>query len=91
MEVECVAPAEHAIALWIEPWGDRVEVPKGQRVRMIFDGDVVESVVVEWMDKAIRVGVPRDSTLRVVDEAGAVLGEYDTNAVPPVPEGMRPI
>jgi len=92
MEVECLAPDEHAVALWIEPWGDRVEVPQGGRLRLMFDGDVVESVVIRWMEeKAIWVGVPRHSILRVVNDAGDVVREYDTNTLPPVPEGVWPI
>jgi hypothetical protein len=92
MEVECHAPDEHAVALWIEPWGDRVEVPPGGRLRLMFEGDMVESVVIQWMEeKALSVGVPRYSVLRVVNDAGDVLGEYDTNTLPPVPEGGRPI
>ena len=60
-------------------------------MRLIFDGEIVESVVVEWMEKALWVGVPRYSILRVQNERGDVVGEYDTNTLPSVPEGVRPI
>lgn len=72
-------------------WGNRVEVPPGSRLRLMFDGDVVESAALQWMDKAIWVGVPRQSILRVLNENGEVLSEYDTSTLPPVPEGFRPI
>ena len=91
MEVELRAPPEHGVSAWIEPWGDRIEVPPGRCVRLALDGDAVESLVVEWLNQAVRVGVPRHVTLRVLDESGDVLGEYDSDTLPDVPEGVRPI
>jgi hypothetical protein len=91
MEVECRAPDEHSVALWVEPWGDRIEIPAGGGARLVFDGNVVESVVFRWMEKALSIGVPRHSILRIFDDAGGVQGEYDTATLPPVPDGFRPI
>ena len=50
VEIEFGAPDEHALGVWIEPWGDRVEIPAGACVRLFFDGDVCESAVVRWTD-----------------------------------------
>jgi hypothetical protein len=91
VEIELEAPDGHPLGVWIEPWGDRVEIAAGARARLYFDGDVRESVVVRWMEDAFWVGVPRYSTLRVKTDGGDVIREYDTRDIPPVPEGFRPI
>jgi hypothetical protein len=59
VEIELEAPDGHPLGVWIEPWGDRVEIAAGARARLYFDGDVRESVVVRWMEDAFWVGVPR--------------------------------
>jgi hypothetical protein len=91
VEVECEAPPEHPLDLWIEPWGDRLVIGAGERARLRFDGEVIESVVIKWMSKALWIGVPRYSTLTVESPAGETLGVYDTGDVPPMPGGLRPI
>ena len=90
-EIECQASPDHPLALWIEPWGDRVDIPVGRRAFLRFNGDLIESVVIEWMDNALLVGVPRFSILRVLDQGGALVRDYDTHTLPPVPDGTRPI
>lgn len=60
-------------------------------MRLYFDGDIRESVVIRWMEDAFWVGVPRCSILRVTTDGGDVIREYDTHDIPPVPEGFRPI
>jgi hypothetical protein len=91
MEIECRAPEGRSIDLWVEPWGDRVSIPQGSAARLIFEGEAVESLVIEWMDRALWLGLPRNTVLRVLSDAGEVLGEYDTNLLPPTPPGVRPI
>lgn len=91
VEIELEAPDEHGLGVWIEPWGDRIDIPAGSRVRLFFDGDLRESAVVRWMTDAFWVGVPRYSILRVKTDEGELIREYDTCDVPPVPEGYRPI
>jgi hypothetical protein len=91
MEIECRAPESHSIALWIEPWGDRIQIPPANRLRLTFEGEMIESLVVAWMERAISLGPPRYSQLRVVADSGDVLGEYDTKTLPRVPPGARPV
>ncbi len=91
VEIELEAPHEHALGVWIEPWGDRVEIPAGGCVRLLFDGDVREAAVVKWMNDAFWVGVPRFSILRVKTDDGELIREYDARDGLPVPEGFRPI
>jgi hypothetical protein len=91
LEIEVYPAEDRAIALWVEPWGDRHDIPIGSRLRLVFDGAMAESVVVQWMKDAIWVGVPRYTLLRVFSESSEVLAEYDTRDLPPVPPGLRPI
>ena len=91
IEIDVKAPPDHSLALCIEPWGDRVDVPAGRHASLRFDGELIESVVIEWMDKALWIGVPRFAILHVLDHAGALVRDYDTHTLPPVPDGTRPI
>ena len=91
VEIELEAPDERPLGVWIEPWGDRIEIPAGACIRLFFDGDVRESAVFRWMKDAFWVGVPRHSILRVRTDDGDPIREYDTRDIPPVPEGFRPI
>jgi hypothetical protein len=91
LELDVHSAEDQAIALWVEPWGDRHYIPVGSRLRLVFEGEIAESVVVQWMKDAIWVGVSRYALLQVFSESGEMLAEYDTRDLPPVPPGVRPI
>jgi hypothetical protein len=91
VELEVHSAEDRPIALWIEPWGDRHEIPVASRLRLVFEGEMIESTVIRWMEDAIWVGLPRYTLLRVFSESGEMLRDYDTRDLPPVPPGFRPI
>jgi hypothetical protein len=91
MEIEYRGPEDRQVDLWIEPWGDRLEVAPGSQLRLTFEGEIVESLVLEWTESGLWAGLPRHSVLRVLSQTGAMLREYDTRTLPPTPPGTRPI
>ena len=79
------------LQVWIEPWGDEVTVPIEMSIRLVLDGDLIESLALDSLEShVLRLSVPRYGKLTILSERGERLGTYDTADLPPVPEGLRP-
>jgi hypothetical protein len=78
------------LSVWIEPWGDLIPLPARGTVRLVIDGELIESLALDAVSDGLRVSVPRFARLLVVAEDGEQLREYDTGDLPPVPNGVRP-
>jgi hypothetical protein len=65
-------------------------VDAGETVRLVLDGDLIESLSFSSVSGGLTVSVPRYGRLAVAAEDGERLREYDANNIPPVPDGFRP-
>jgi len=78
------------LSIWIEPWGDLIPVAAGGTVRLVLEGDLIESLLVEKVSDGLSVSVPRHGRLIVLAEDGKQLADYDASDIPRVPDGVRP-
>jgi hypothetical protein len=77
MELVCRAADEVSVEVFIEPWGDFVEVPRGDLVRVLIDAEVVE---VAWTSERLTLHLEGEKWgVRIVARNGEALMEYETN------------